>query len=100
MTMDYNKWGVVTGVVGLVMLLVVPPSVFAIKAIFFVDLFSIALLSIFLSFPFAILTLVLGVLSIWKGNKKKTALVLGVVFILLLILISIFLIYPMFISID
>src|SRR3989344_6684556 len=86
MTVDYNKWGIVTGIVGLVLLIALPIN-YILSTTFFEPVFSlliiIGLFSVFLSIPFGLATLIQGILSIKKGNRKKTALVLGILYVLL-----------------
>lgn len=93
MTMDYNKWGVVSGIVGLVLLLTGPLlSLLAyllnskeFASSLFIILYYLYFLR-YLSMLFVITTIILGVLSIKIGNKQKTALVFGIICFLLLIL--------------
>lgn len=93
MTMNYNKWGVVTGIVGLVLLLgsftitlYIGPWQYYQKYSWTLPLRGLLFLS---SIPPGLLTSILGIFSIWKGNKKKTALILGIIYILLLPIILI-----------
>src|SRR3989344_75885 len=85
--MDYNKWGIVMGIIGLVLLLAGP--IYVLLYDFFnyqIDYFIVGLTItslIIISLFFGISALSFGVLSIKKGNRKKTALVLGILYVLL-----------------
>ncbi len=77
--MDYNKWGIVTGIIGLVLLglfpIVLMLSAGGMGWYFFNRI--ILILSPFLSISFGIAAFVLGIISIKRGKREITALILG-----------------------
>ncbi|MDO8656064.1 MAG: hypothetical protein Q7K45_02395 [Nanoarchaeota archaeon] len=88
--MDYNKWGIVMGIISLIFLLI-SPLLFVLGYLLNTAaiLSIIPLTTLFLMLPSILLgitTLVLGILSLKIGNKKNTALALGILYILLLII--------------
>ncbi len=78
MVMDYNKWGVVTGMVGLVWIPISYIFDIIIDQIFRKSL-DLILFVISPSLIFGIVALALGILSIKKRENKKAALVLGAI---------------------
>ena len=87
--MDYNKWGIVMGIIGLVLLLAGPIYVLLYDFVNYqIDYFIVGLTItslIIISLFFGISALSFGVLSIQKGNKKKTALILGIVYVIIIV---------------
>lgn len=83
--MDYNKVGIFHGIIGL--LLLVPPILSRFTGGELGDFlyFFVGIPSTFFSLYYGITALVLGKNSIKKGNKEKTALVIGLAYILFLI---------------
>lgn len=89
MTINYNKWGVVTGIVGLVFLLT---SSLPLLLSYFLNSLGMLMFSglagIFLGLPsllLGIITIIFGFLSLTKGNNKKMALIFGIIYFILLI---------------
>ena len=94
--MDYNKWGTVTGIIGFLLLVVVyflsvQLSYFGAGAlqgsILYIFTILTSLSAIF-SIIFGIAALVLGILA-FRENKKMMALVLGMVYIAVLLILVI-----------
>ncbi len=91
MMMDYNKWGIVTGITSLIFLLA-GPIFFVLSVLWNNELvgFYSSLAGYYLryvSILLGIITIVFGILSLKAGNKKKTALILGITSLVLLILL-------------